>query len=215
MSPILEFQNLRCERDERVLFEGLSCQIDSGAIVQVQGPNGSGKTTLLRIVLGLNAGFTGDILFHGVPIAPQRLQFCQQLLYIGHLPAINRSLTPLENLRWFDQLQGHKSDTSLMEALKAVGLRGFEDVSGHHLSAGQHRRVALARLFLTRALLWVLDEPFTAIDTQGVDKLRALFADHVARGGTVLLTTHQDLGLERVQLLNLGDFRPGSNRKAA
>jgi heme exporter protein A len=215
MSPILELQNLRCERDERVLFEGLNCQIDKGDIVQVQGPNGSGKTTLLRIVLGLNGGFTGDIHFRGVPVAAQRLQFRQQLLYIGHLPAVNRSLTPLENLRWFDQLHGHKTDTGLLEALKAVGLRGFEDVPGHHLSAGQHRRVALARLYLSRASLWVLDEPFTAIDTQGVDKLRTLFATHVGQGGTILLTTHQDLGLERVSILNLDDFRPVLSREVA
>lgn len=208
MSPVLELQHLRCERDERVLFEGLNCQINAGDIVQIQGPNGSGKTTLLRILLGLNTDFDGEIYFRGDSISKQRLIFRQQLLYIGHLPAINRSLTPLENLRWFDQLQGHRPGTSLHEALKAVGLRGFEDVPGHHLSAGQHRRVALARLFLTRAALWVLDEPFTAIDTQGVDKLRELFSSHVAEGGAILLTTHQDLGVERVKIVNLGDFRP-------
>jgi len=208
MSPLLELQNLRCERDERVLFEGLSCTLDAGEIVQVQGPNGSGKTTLLRIVLGLNPSYTGEILFRGQALQSQWLLFKQQLLFIGHLPAINRSLSPVENLQWFVRLYGAKTDASLEIALQAVGLRGFEEVPGYHLSAGQHRRVALARLYLTTAQCWVLDEPFTAIDTQGVDSLRTLFQQHADAGGTILLTTHQDLGLDRVKLLNLADFRP-------
>ena len=213
MTPILELRNLRCERDERVLFEGLNCQLSAGDIVQVQGPNGSGKTTLLRIVLGLNVESSGELFFRGEPMAREVLAFRQALLYIGHLPAINRSLSPLENLRWFAQLQGHNAEVSLEQALNAVGLRGFEDVPGHHLSAGQHRRVALARLFLSQAQVWVLDEPFTAIDTQGVDELRALFARHLESGGVILLTTHQDLGIDRVKPLNLADFRPGSTKE--
>ncbi len=208
MNPILELKDLRCERDERVLFEGLNCRINAGDIVQVQGPNGSGKTTLLRIVLGLNLSFSGEIFYRGEPLSKQWLMFRQQLLFIGHLPAINRSLSPLENLRWFASLQGEKPSISLAEALKAVGLRGFEDSPGYHLSAGQHRRVALARLYISNSSIWVLDEPFTAIDVEGVNALRNLFASHVEKGGMVLLTTHQELSLEQVKVLNLGDYRP-------
>ena len=208
MSPILELRNLRCERDDRVLFEGLHCQIQSGEVVQILGPNGSGKTTLLRMILGLTLGYSGDIVYRGQMINTDRLVFNQNLLYIGHQPAVNRSLTPLENLDWLAKLHGQLPDSNPLQALKAVGLRGFEDTPGFHLSAGQHRRVALARLFLTGAQIWILDEPFTAIDKAGIDTLRERLSAHVHAGGIVLITTHQDLGVDNVRVLHLGDFPP-------
>lgn len=214
-TPLLDIQNLRCERDDRILFEGLDWTILPGDIVQVRGPNGSGKTSLLRILLGLNPEYSGDILFKGEPLNKNELVFRQQLLFIGHLPAVNRSLTPIENLRWFTQLHAVQDEPSLEGALKSVGLRGFEDTPGHHLSAGQHRRVALARLYLSSAKLWVLDEPFTAIDVQGVDNLREKLNHHTASGGSVIITTHQDLGLHQVKVLDLADYKPVSKRNAA
>ena len=214
-TPLLSLHNLRCERDDRVLFANLNYEIGKGDIVQVQGPNGSGKTTLLRILLGLNNDYSGELRFEGQPLNAKLLEFRQQLLYIGHLPAISRSLSPVENLRWFGHLHGADPSNSLEDALRAVGLRGFEDVPGHHLSAGQHRRVALARLYLSQTSLWVLDEPFTAIDTLGVDKLRAHMANHTANGGTIILTSHQALDLDQLRLLDLADFRPQPTREVA
>ncbi len=214
-SPLLNLSKLRCERDDRVLFEQLECEIAAGDVVQIQGPNGSGKTSLLRIILGLSQEFEGDIQWRGQPMAKSLIDFRQNLLYIGHLPAINRSLSPLENLQWFGCLSGEVTIEALESALTAVGLRGFEDVPGHHLSAGQHRRVALARLYLSKAQLWILDEPFTAIDVQGVDKLRQQFAKHVEQGGAVIVTTHQDLGIDGVKMLDLADFIPARKKEVA
>ena len=212
---LLTLNKLRCERDDRVLFDQLACEISAGDIVQIHGPNGSGKTSLLRIILGLSQEFEGEICWRGEPMAKGLVDFRQNLLYIGHLPAINRSLTPIENLQWFGSLGGQAVFKALEDALAAVGLRGYEDIPGHHLSAGQHRRVALARLYLSQAQLWILDEPFTAIDVHGVDKLRQLFANHAQQGGAVILTTHQDLGLDRVKLLDLADFVPTRKKEVA
>ena len=206
-APLLELQRLACERDGRTLFSNLHYQVNPGDIVQVLGPNGSGKTTLLRVITGISNDFEGELRWQGLPMAKARLDFRNHLLYIGHLPAIQRSLTAEENLRWFSGLDRGHQQTGISEALKEVGLGGYEDVPCHQLSAGQLRRVALARLFLTPAMLWILDEPFTAIDTTGVERLRVLIREHTGGGGAVVLTTHQDLGIDGVKLLNLLDFQ--------
>jgi len=211
--PLLELQALRCERDERVLFENLDLQVMAGDIVQVEGPNGSGKTTLLRLLTTTSADYSGQILWRGVPLKQSRLEYLNQLLFVGHLPGIKKALTPRENLNWFCGInQGHQR-CSIESALDEVGLYGFEDVPCHQLSAGQLRRVALARLFLTPARVWILDEPFTAIDKQGVKNLEALMAEHAAGGGCVLLTTHQDMAMEGVRRLNLEDYKGGADEQ--
>lgn len=205
--PLIELRNLRCERDERVLFDRLDLSVLPGDIIQVEGPNGCGKTTLLRLLTTTSADYEGEILWCGDVLASVRLNYLNQLLYVGHLAGVKKALTPRENLQWFCGMnQGHQR-CSLESALDEVGLFGFEDVPCHHLSAGQLRRVALARLFLTPARVWVLDEPFTAIDKQGVKNLEALMLEHASGGGCVLLTTHQDLGLEEVRKINLQDYR--------
>ena len=207
-TPVIEARGLHCERDERVLFCRLQLQIYPGDIVQVEGPNGSGKTTLLRILTTVSREFQGELRWRGEDLHRQRLDYLNHLLYLGHLPSVKKALSPRENLQWFSGMgSGHKQ-LPIARALEEVGLLGFEDVPCYILSAGQLRRVALARLYLTPAQIWVLDEPFTAIDKQGVAALESLLQEHARGGGSVVLTTHQNLGLAGVKRLNLMDFQP-------
>lgn len=213
-SPLLDMKNLSCERDGRLLFAGLSKSINRGDIVQIRGPNGAGKTSLLRILLGIASDFGGELRWQGVKLQEALLDFRNHLLYIGHTPAIKRTLTPRENLQWYsDQERGHLQ-ISIADALAEVGLMGYEDVPCFQLSAGQLRRVALARLFLTPAPVWILDEPFTAIDVDGVAALQERFREHCLGGGVVVLTTHQELNLDNVQFLDLLDFIPTGDEYA-
>lgn len=205
-TPLLQLQDLHCERDERELFSGLNLEVNSGDIVQVEGPNGSGKTTLLRILTTTSDDFEGKIYWQGESIRKTRLEYLNHLLYIGHLPGVKKALSPRENLNWFvGMYQGHQR-CSIEYALEQVGLFGFEDIPSFNLSAGQLRRVALARLFLTPARVWILDEPFTAIDKQGVRNLEELMTEHASGGGCVLLTTHQELQLKKFRRINLSDY---------
>jgi len=190
---MLEVKNLYCERDERVLFDGFSLQIKPAEVVQIIGQNGSGKTTLLRILCGLSDAYEGELFWKKQPLEEVRSEYYQSLLYVGHLSGVKSSLTAEENLQWMIQLDSSLNKCTIREALKKVGLYGFEDVPCHSLSAGQQRRVGLARLYLSRASLWILDEPFTALDKQGVGEKEALIAEHVSAGGSVMLTTHHDL----------------------
>lgn len=192
---LLEVKNLRCERDERVLFNELAFSVCAGDVLQIEGPNGSGKTTLLRIISGLSSAYEGDIFWRDDAIKKVRPDFYQNLHYLGHLPGIKASLTPRENLRWSCALEFQDHDAQIESALEKVGLFGFEDLPCFTLSAGQQRRVALARLYLTSCPLWILDEPFTAIDKKGVEELEAKLAQHAQEGGAVLLTTHHQLQL--------------------
>jgi heme exporter protein A len=200
--PVLKVESLYCERDERVLFEGLSFEIGAGEVLQIEGQNGSGKTTLLRILSGLSRNYEGELYWRGEPMAEVVDEYRQELLYFGHLPGVKATLTPQENLGWYTALHG--TDTAAIDAaLRQVGLTGYEDVPCHMLSAGQHRRVSLARLYLSQAPLWILDEPFTAIDKKGVVQKEQLILRHAASGGTVILTTHHELQLDGLRRLNL------------
>lgn len=201
---MLSAADLYCERDERVLFSALNLSVEKGQVMQIQGANGSGKTTLLRILCGLNPDFAGTILWHGQPV-PQVLEaFRKGMFYLGHSPAINKTLTPLQNLRWFCALQGFSADPEILQVLSAMGLRGYEDIPCYQMSAGQQRRVSLARMQLSAARLWILDEPFTALDKQGVADLETRIAQFAKNGGAVILTTHHLLQLEcPLTVLNL------------
>jgi heme exporter protein A len=202
--PLLKVSQLYCERDDRVLFSHLDFALSAGEIVQIEGQNGSGKTTLLRILCGLSRNYEGEILWRGEPVQDVREQFCREMLYFGHQAGVKAELTPEENLRWYAALQPSIAAADIQAALERVGLRGYEDVPCHSLSAGQNRRVSLARLYLSRAPLWILDEPFTAIDKQGVAAKEKLLLEHARRGGSVILTTHHELGIEGpVRKINL------------
>lgn len=204
---MLEVKNLFCERDERVLFANFSFQINTAEVVQIIGQNGSGKTTLLRILCGLSDAYSGEIYWQGTDLDEVRDQYYQAMLYVGHLAGVKGSLTAEENLRWMMQLDKSLDKCTIATALKQVGLYGFEDVPCHSLSAGQQRRVGLARLYLSSAPLWILDEPFTALDKKGVKEKEALIANHIQEGGSVILTTHHDLMIpgQTIRPINLDE----------
>ncbi|MBC3413499.1 cytochrome c biogenesis heme-transporting ATPase CcmA [Pseudomonas sp. SWRI107] len=208
MTLHLQAVDLACERDWRLLFEHLDLELRPGDMLQIAGPNGSGKTSLLRLLAGLMQPTEGHILFNGSPLAEQRHALASTLLWIGHAAGIKELLSAEENLTWLCALHQPASTEVIYQALEAVGLRGFEDVPCHTLSAGQQRRVALARLYLHSPPLWILDEPFTALDKQGVAQLEAHLAAHCEQGGTVVLTTHHSLELKPsgYRELNLGQW---------
>jgi len=199
---MLEVKQLTAIRDERILFESLSFAIGSGELVQIEGRNGTGKTTLLRIVAGLGERDDGEIFWNEENIESNRDSYHQDLLFLGHQTGVKRELTAYENLRFYISVHNNQSvdKETIYQALVKVGLAGREDVPVAQLSAGQQRRVALARLWLSDHKLWILDEPLTAIDKQGVKVLEALFLNHAEKGGIVVLTTHQDMFADNPKL---------------
>lgn len=204
-----------------MLFESLSIDIVNGDVVQVLGENGAGKTTLLKILAGLTHYYTGNIRYNEANL--RCVEYFSSMIYLGHESGISPLLTPMENLKWFMGLHGTKSlkapalstsaakaevlrEAQLLEALENADLGGYEHSLCNTLSAGLKRRVALARLYLTQASVWILDEPFTAIDRAGVEKLEQKIQAHAERGGIVVFTSHQTVSLDGIRLLNLNDF---------
>ncbi|WP_369614072.1 cytochrome c biogenesis heme-transporting ATPase CcmA [Marichromatium sp. PS1] len=201
---MLEVVQLECRRGDRLLFSALDVEVGGGTLLHVRGRNGSGKTTLLRALCGLFTPERGEIRWRGTSITELGDEYHRDLLYFGHLNGIKGDLTGVENLRVTTTLDGARLDEqALWAALARIGLQGFEDLPTRMLSQGQKKRVALARLVLSRAPLWVLDEPFTALDTAAVALLETLIAEHVAGGGIVVLTTHQDVPLTSGQVARL------------
>jgi heme exporter protein A len=199
---------LQFERDDQNIFEPISLTVDGGEILQVEGANGAGKTTLIRLLTSALQATSGSILYQGEDIRRCRYEYLANILYIGHQPGLKMTLTAEENLLWMSPTACSGND--IRAALAEVGLRSYEDVPCYSLSAGQHRRVALARLLVSAATIWYLDEPFTAIDKQGVAILQALMRNHVDAGGCLLLSTHQDLALDRVRRYCVEPFQQRS-----
>ena len=205
-TPSLTFSKLGCTRGGRQLFKDLDCQLDAGHWLYVAGANGVGKTSLLRMVCGLASIETGDILWNGSPIHAQRDAYRQDLCYLGHLNALQESMTVDENLAFITALGGFAPDKTQMQAvLTRFGLRGRGRQLVRHLSQGQKRRVALSRLALSPARLWVLDEPYVAMDEAGIGLLADLIAKHLEAGGLAVLTSHQrvPIGNMPAQMLEL------------
>ncbi len=205
LSAQFSAEDLTCIRQDRCLFEGLSFSLNSGEILQVEGPNGAGKSSLLRILAGFLHADHGQLQWKQQTIAKVEHEFLSDLLFIGHKAGINPYLSALENIEFWLQLHAPESTTDVFELLGRLGLVGLEDIPISQLSAGQQRKVALARLWLTPAKLWILDEPFTAIDKKGVIGLQKRFAQHLEADGMIILTTHQDLtehfdSLQRIRL---------------
>ena len=198
---------MTCERAYRQLFTDLHFQLFAGDVVRIKGPNGSGKSTLLKVITGITSDYDGDILFRGESARTVSDAFRQSFCYLGHAKAIKRALTARENLNFFASLYPVKPSVSADDALAIVGLEGFEDNPCQALSAGQQQRVALARMLMSAAPIWILDEPFTAIDVDGVALFESLITGFAAEGGAVLITTHHQLALEcDIRVLDLQAF---------
>lgn len=205
----LSTHNLACTRGYRDLFADLNWQLQPGEWLRVEGKNGSGKTSLLRILAGLAQPVDGEVRWNGLPVRHSESGYFENLLYIGHKPGIKYELSAVENLHMCRALFGSRSENGIAEALYQVGLQGFEDLPAQQLSAGQKRRVALAQLFLSKAKLWILDEPFTSLDVAAVALLEQVFIRHLQTGGLLVLTSHQPVSLAgcRSQCLLLPDGR--------
>lgn len=209
---MLQALDLECIRGDRRLFSHLAFSLEQGELLHLHGHNGSGKTTLMRAVCGLITPSAGEIRWQGKNIRKQRDEFARDLVYIGHKNATKEDLTGTENLRVACRLDGLPvTEKQAWEALERMGLRGHEDLPVQVLSQGQKKRVALARLLLNRSPLWILDEPFIALDKAAVALLQSLIQGHLDAGGMVLLTTHQDIPLTSGQIkqLQLGWKREG------
>lgn len=202
----LRFDSLACSKGGRQLFQGIDCAVQSGQWLHVVGANGIGKTSLLRMLCGLAPVESGDILWNGVSIRSQRTAFQRDLCYLGHLNGLQESMTVHENLAFAAALGGFAPDAGQIPAILArFGVGGRQEHIVRHLSQGQKRRVALARLALSPATLWVLDEPFVAMDEAGIGMLTELIAQHLAEGGLTVLTSHQsvEIGAIAAQILEL------------
>ncbi len=190
---VLEAVELQCERGHRRLFDGLSFGVASGQCVHIVGDNGAGKTSLLRILCGLLRPTSGEVRWRGHPIGRVRDEYGADLAYVGHLNGVKDDLTAAENLRVWGAMAGlHLRPDQVTQALRLLAIERFAAWPAGQLSQGQRRRIGLARLALAReARIWILDEPFNALDRSGVEVLNGMIEQRVAGGGAVVLTTHQ------------------------
>lgn len=206
---LLRAQQLSARRGDTLLFQGVCFELSSGHWLQVKGQNGVGKTTLLRMVCGLFSPVPSyledekqglqektEIWWNNTPLSETRDLFHQELIYLGHALGLKEELSAFENLQSLCAIQGQRlNDQKALGALQSMGLKGREHLPTRVLSQGQRRRVALARLIVQDASLWVLDEPFVALDSEGIDLLLGLIQNHLSHGGALLFTSHQAVNL--------------------
>ena len=207
---LIRTEDLCFERDEIKVIDRVNLELYPGDILQVEGSNGSGKTTLLRLLTTAIKSTSGQILYKGKKLSDCRYEYCSNIIFIGHQIALKERLTPVENLNWLSPI-GLTQD-SIYKALDLVGLTDYATAPTWSLSAGQERRVALARLIISNAKIWFLDEPFNAIDAQGIGLIKQLIDDHVAKDGTVVLSTHQSVGMKNIRRYSLPNEKFGVNR---
>ncbi|HZE92190.1 MAG TPA: cytochrome c biogenesis heme-transporting ATPase CcmA [Rhizobacter sp.] len=211
--PRLAASQLACRRGTRLLFKGLDLVVEAGQIVWVRGRNGRGKTSLLRLAAGLSVPDDGQVLWGETPVR-RASGFCERLVFIGHANALKDDLTVTEALALLLHLHGRPHHAAALHAaLERMGLHSRRDAMVLTLSQGQRRRVALARLAAEReASLWILDEPFDALDVDGVQRLNDLLVEHRERGGSILLTSHRPLAdaLLHAQQVDLDAYEPGN-----
>ncbi len=202
---MLEASQLACERGERLLFDGISFRLESGGLLRVSGPNGSGKTSLLRIVCGLISPLHGKLAWQQNPVVAGN-EGSLNVKYIGHLAGLSEELTARENLTFYAAMARFEAAKTIDDALHRLELIGHADLPVRSLSQGQKRRVALARLVLEPASLWVLDEPFIALDERAIAIVQSLIEEHLAAGNVALISTHQEVPIRArsVQQIRLG-----------
>ena len=200
---VLTAHEITCIRGQRALFTNLNLTISAGEILHIQGSNGSGKTSLLRILCGTSQPDNGTVLWQSQDIRTCRSAYYEHLAYIGHTNGIKLELTPKENLSCLAAIKGFAADSEIDLALTQSGLYRDRDIPCIHLSAGQRRRVAIAWLFMTQASIWILDEPLTAVDQDGIDITRSRFSQHLDDGGLIVLTGHQHLQFEGRKIKSL------------
>ena len=195
----LIINNLSCIRGYNQLFTDLSFELRPGEILKISGTNGTGKTSLLKIIAGLNSAESGSIFFKNNYINNNKLD----IFYLGHLHALSPELSCIENLNFLLELGTENFNSSYVDALSMVGLNNYENELVANLSAGQKRRVALAALFITPSKLWLLDEPFTSLDSKGIEIVENQIKKHRDSGGLCILTTHQVCSIKNLRELNL------------
>lgn len=193
--------NLSCEKGYKLLFENLSFELNSGEVLKVSGPNGSGKTSLMKILAGLSSFETGSIDYDDTKINSERYNL--DFLYLGHLAALSPELSCLENLKYTMRLGNDNLDLDFSDALKKVGLEKFENELVGKLSAGQKKRIALSLLFITQSKVWLLDEPFSALDSKAIKIIETRVEDHCNSGGICILTTHQECNIKNLKEISL------------
>ena len=204
-SALLETRNLSCNRNDRQLFEDLNFALEPGEMLVVEGPNGCGKTTLLRILTGLRLADGGEVLWRGEAIDRLAGDYYEQVNYVGHHDGVKQELSCLENLR-LARAMGIPSARDLDDVLEQVNLYAYGESEVGSMSAGQRRRLALARLLATDSMLWILDEPFTSLDKSSMAMFSEIFEKHLECDGIVVLTSHHDIELpsRAVKRLQLG-----------
>ena len=196
---MLQGSDLICVRGDRRLFKDVNFSLEAGSIMRVTGPNGSGKTSLLRMLCGLSKPEHGEISWHGKPIHSLDGEYYGDITYLGHLGGAKDDLTALENLRISSALAGTEiSEQEAVDALQQIGLGGRELLPVKVLSQGQKKRVALARLLTGKTALWILDEPLVALDISAVEMIKEILEQHLAQGGMVVMTTHQEIDIAAV-----------------
>jgi heme exporter protein A len=193
--------NLSCQRGYKLLFENLSFELNSGEVLKVSGPNGSGKTSLMKILAGLSSFETGSIDYDDTKINSERYNL--DFLYLGHLAALSPELSCLENLKYTMRLGNDSLDLDFSDALEKVGLKKFENELVGKLSAGQKKRIALSLLFITQSKVWLLDEPFSALDSKAIKIIETRVEDHCNSGGICILTTHQECNIKNMKEISL------------
>lgn len=193
--------NLSCQRGYKLLFENLSFELNSGEVLKVSGPNGSGKTSLMKILAGLSSFERGSIDYDDTKINSERYNL--DFLYLGHLAALSPELSCLENLKYTMRLGNDNLDLDFSDALKKVGLEKFENELVGKLSAGQKKRIALSLLFITQSKVWLLDEPFSALDSKAIKIIETRVEDHCNSGGICILTTHQECNIKNMKEISL------------
>ena len=194
-SPLLEISGLECWRGDRCLFESFGLAVRAGQAVQITGANGSGKTTLLRVICGLTRAEAGEIRWRGQAVDRSTARFRSEILYLGHENGLKLELSATENLRALKHIAGRPGNLTPAQGLGRLGLGDLAHRPVRTLSSGQRRRVALARMTLVEASLWLFDEPFTALDDDGTARVNGLVDEHLAAGGALLFTSHSPLAL--------------------